>query len=205
MFPVLLASASPRRRLLLEQVGFRVIARPVDIDETPREGELPIALARRLAIEKASAAVRVVDMPRAGVAADTVVWSPDGLLMNKPASDDEAVRMLETLSGRIHHVTTGYCIFGRALGDRLIDDVVTTEVEFRRLDPAAIRAYVATGEPRDKAGAYGIQGMGALFVRGIRGCHPNVAGLPISEVVASMHDCGLLPRMPWDADNGGVA
>lgn len=200
MFPVLLASASPRRRQLLEQVGFQVSTRAVDVDETPGNDEEALALVLRLAESKAQEAIRThrSGEPTVGIAADTIVWTANGEVLGKPSDQDEAVRMLKSLSGRRHNVSTGFTIFDTQAGAVVTTQSVTTEVEFRPFGVERARAYVATGEPMDKAGAYGIQGLGAVLVRGIRGSYSNVVGLPIAEVVADLQGAGLLNGYAWE-------
>ena len=202
MLPVLLASASPRRRQLLEQVGFAVSARPVDVDERPRADETAIELVTRLAEQKANEAIRtrVVGEPKLGFSADTIVWTDRGHVLGKPANGDDAIRMLRSLSGTTHHVTTGYTIF-RSGEEVITTESVTTDVEFRPISEEDAEAYVATGEPFDKAGSYGIQGMGAVLVLGIVGSYTNVVGLPVAHVVATMRDHDLLPSLPWSVDD----
>ena len=201
MFPVLLASASPRRRQLLEQVGFVVSARPVDVDETPRHEESAIELVTRLAESKAKAAIDTAQPgePDLGISADTIVWTDNGDVLGKPNDANAAVDMLESLSGSTHHVTTGYTLF-RAGRDVVTTRTITTDVAFREFTRDDARRYAATGEPLDKAGAYGIQGMGAVLVRGIVGSYTNVVGLPVADLVATMRDHQLLPAPPWSTD-----
>lgn len=177
---LLLASQSPRRRELLTNAGvaFRVVS--PNIDETPRAKESPRALVRRLSRAKAAA---VSAEPRESVlAADTVV-AVGARIMNKPTDDAEAARMLRSLSGRWHEVHTGFCL--RA-GEDDVARVVTTKVKFRVLSAADIKRYIATGEGRDKAGAYAIQGIGAQLVSEVRGSYTNVIGLPIAEVLEAL-------------------
>jgi septum formation protein len=179
---LVLASGSPRRRELLAHLGvpFTVVA--ADVDETPRPGEGPVELVRRLAAAKAAA----VDGDPV-LAADTVV-ELDGEILGKPADAAAARRMLARLSGRSHHVHTGVAL--RA-GERLDVEVVTTAVTFAALTPEAIEWYVATGEPLDKAGAYAIQGAGGVFVESIHGSASNVVGLPLATVARLLHRlCG---------------
>ena len=202
MFPLLLASASPRRKQLLEQVGFVVTTRPVDIDETPRPDEHAIQLVTRLAESKADAAIRSrrSGEPRVGVSADTIVWTDDGDVLGKPSSAAAAVDMLCSLSGSTHHVTTGYSIFETA-GAVVTTRAVTTDVQFREFSADDAARYVATGEPLDKAGSYGIQGIGAVLVRGIAGSYTNVVGLPVSDLVATMRSQESMTGLPWSADD----
>jgi septum formation protein len=180
---ITLASTSPRRRELIAVLGipFRVAA-PAGVDETPRAGESPVELARRLAVEKAQS----VDGDPV-VAADTIV-EVDGDILGKPVDADDARRMLRRLSGRAHRVHTGVAV---RTGERLEVEVevavqiVTTSVRFVALTPEAIEWYLATGEPFDKAGAYAIQGAGGVFVEGVEGSVSNVVGLPL-HIVARM-------------------
>lgn len=177
MRPVLvLASASPRRSALLRGLGIahrRVAPR---IDERPRPGENAVALVRRLAEAKASA----VSEDALVLAADTEVVL-DGRILGKPANDDEARAMLASLAGRAHDVVTGVCL-RRGPDGPAATRAATTVVRFLPLTPDRIDGYVATGESRDKAGAYGIQGLGALLVEGIEGSWSNVVGLPLERL-----------------------
>jgi len=175
---LVLASASPRRRALLEQVGwvFEVVP-AAEAEGPPREGECPIEYARRSAEAKA-VAVSLTAPDAIVLGADTVVAVGD-VVLGKPADDAEARRMLAALAGRGHWVHTG--VSAARAGEVLGSEVASTEVFFRDLSPEEIAAYVATGEPLDKAGAYGIQGLGALLVDRIHGCYSNVVGLPLSR------------------------
>lgn len=177
---LVLASASPRRRQLLDSIGVTTESCPVDIDERPEPGELPADLVLRLARSKAEAAMNVCGCGRRMVviAADTVI-SLDGEIFGKPGTDAEARTMLSRLSGRSHQVLTGVAV---ATADRIESAVETTLVHFRELDAADIDCYVASGEPHDKAGAYGIQGRGGLFVDRIEGSFHSVVGLPLHVV-----------------------
>lgn len=185
---MILASQSPRRRELLTDAGFELEIAPADIDESRHEHENPVQLVERLAAEKAAEACRALDhAPSDGllVAADTIVWMGDEAL-GKPVDASDAIAMLRELSGRTHHVSTGVCAVrlspsGRPLASTSF--VETTDVTFWDLTEAQIRAYVDTGEPLDKAGAYGIQGAGRLLVREIKGDYFNVVGLPIARLV----------------------
>ena len=182
---VVLASGSPRRRELLDQIGVRFEVRPADIDESVRDGEEPTAYVHRLSIEKAAA----VSVP-AGVvviAADTTV-DVDGEILGKPADADEALAMLRQLSGRAHHVHTGVTV---RIDDRSATEVVTTAVEMVAITVVDAAWYVATGEPFDKAGGYAIQGAGGVFVAGVEGSVSNVVGLPLATVVALARGLGV--------------
>jgi septum formation protein len=200
-FDLVLASASPRRRELLERIGLRLQVAPVDLDETPRPGESPRPYAQRLAAEKCAAAVERAgsdDLPL--LAADTVVVL-EGAIFGKPADEAEAAAMLGRLSGRRHEVVTAYHIRYRGTA---VERAVTTAVTFRLLSPAEIEAYVASGEWRGKAGGYAVQGIAALFASELRGSLTNVIGLPLSEVVADLRAAGALPHYP-PAGFGAVA
>ena len=179
--PLVLASASPRRRELLERVGLALQIVPADIDESELPGERPAEMAERLARAKA-AAVAALMPDRLVLAADTIVVL-DGRVLGKPRDDAEAADMLRSLSGRAHEVTTGFAVRGDGADT---STTVTTVVRFRALDPAVIDRYVATGEPLDKAGAYGIQGVGAMLVLRIDGSYTNVVGLPLVEVLETI-------------------
>ncbi len=187
-----LASQSPRRRQLLEAAGFSLTIVPADIDETRQEGETPTHLVERLARQKAEA-TRGSLAGRATedvlLAADTIVWTEDGDVLGKPVDEKAACAMLQELSGRTHHVSTGVCLMhldptAKTLATRSF--VETTRVSFFDLTDEEIRAYVASGEPMDKAGAYGIQGRGRLLVSGIEGDWANVVGLPVARVVREL-------------------
>jgi len=183
---LILASASPRRRELLAQVGIvpdRIL--PADIDETPLKSEPPAQLAGRLARSKA--AVLAARHPDAIVlAADTVV-SLGRRLLEKAADEAEATRFLRLLSGRSHRVHTGVAV---ARGERVSVRVVETRVALKVLSEAEIAAYVASGDWQGKAGAYGIQGPAGAFVRRIVGSHPAVMGLPLYETVSLLEGVG---------------
>jgi len=175
---LVLASASPRRRHLLAALGVPFIVLPTDVDERPGSGEAPTAFARRMADEKARAAFRL----RAGwvLGADTIV-ELDGTIFGKPRDAADAAAMLGRLASRTHIVRTAVTLLSPS-GTIAEATVVATEVSFRPLDAAAITAYVATGEPLGKAGAYAIQGEGAHLVDRVVGSYTNVIGLPLPEV-----------------------
>lgn len=173
---IILASASPRRRELLTGIGLSFIVDPADVDET-NETELdPVARALALASRKAR---RVSERRERGlvIGADTIVVI-DGVILGKPSDAEEASAMLRRLSGRTHEVITAVAIVDAASG-RMEAAHATTRVTFRPLSEGEIARYIATGEPFDKAGGYGIQGRGALLVERIEGCYPNVVGLPL--------------------------
>ena len=179
--PLVLASASPRRRELLRLAGVPHRTETSDVDERLESGETPEAYTARAAARKAAA---VADRSGSGtwvLGADTTVVV-DGRVLGKPKDEDDGRRMLGLLSGRTHRVLTAVhlCQAGGGPPEALMEE---TQVTFRALDPAWIDGYLATGEPMDKAGAYGIQGIGAMLVRSISGSYTNVVGLPLSETV----------------------
>ena len=185
---MILASASPRRQELLGQLGFDLEICPADIDETRLVGEHPTDLVKRLAREKARHAHAQHGVGTDGflLAADTIVWMGDEAL-GKPTDDADACRMLRELSGRTHHVSTGVCLLYQASSGLEEQSFVdTTDVTFHELTDDQIAAYVSSGECRDKAGAYAIQGIGRLLVAGIAGDYGNVVGLPTCRVVREM-------------------
>lgn len=187
---VVLASGSPRRLELLGRIGVEPVVRPADIDETPRPGEEPDATVARLARTKA----RTVEHGPEDlvVAADTEVVLAGGVL-GKPADAGAATAMLRSLSGRVHRVITGVHVLHR---EREAAAVEETLVHVRDLTDEEIDAYVATGEPFGKAGAYAVQGAGGMFVERLEGSDTNVVGLPLATVVRLAADVGvtLLPR-----------
>lgn len=173
---LILASASPRRRELLGALDIDFSVSIPDVDETPRNGEAPVAFAERLAAEKAAAIHATPDTTV--VAADTIVVL-HGAILGKPADRAQAFGMLSDLSGNTHEVITAVCV---KRGARTIVFSVSTEVAFRVVDPDEIEAYIDSGCPMDKAGAYAIQGGAAHMVRTIRGSYTNVVGLPLCEL-----------------------
>lgn len=181
---LILASASPRRRELLQDLHLEFVCRPVDLDETPLPGEAAEAYVRRLARAKAEA---VASEGEVVLAADTVVVR-DGQLLGKPTGRDQARVMLASLSGRDHSVCTGVAIHLPPSFTR--DAVCRSEVTMAVLSREEVDWYVATGEPLDKAGAYAIQGLGALFVERIDGNYSNVVGLPLPAVYRLFSDAG---------------
>ena len=183
---VVLASASPRRKQILENAGYGVTVRVSDADETLPESITPEKAVERLAKVKAHAVER--NEGEIIIAADTVVVL-DGKILGKPADEDGAFEMLSSLSGRKHTVRTGVCIIYNEKEEIFSD---STEVEFYPLSDDEIIAYIETGEPMDKAGAYGIQGRGGLFVKGIVGDYFNVMGLPVALINQKMKD--FLPK-----------
>lgn len=188
--PILtLASQSPRRRDLLDQVGIRYRVQPVDIDETPTPGEAPDHYVRRLAESKARTAWSLPDCPRAipVLAADTAVVL-DGRILGKPADRGQAGAMLESLSGRRHEVMTAVSVCS---GAGLESRIQTSRVSFAKLSLSRIERYLASGEADDKAGAYAIQGLGAAFVSELQGSYSGVVGLPLFETLQLLEGFGI--------------
>lgn len=186
---VVLASSSPRRRELLNLIGIEHEVRPPNIDETMRPREVPRRHAERLAREKASAiATRDPDLITIG--ADTVVVI-NRKVLGKPKDKDDASRMLSMLSGREHTVVTAVAV---SRGRKLRSAIEEVRVRFRVLHDDEIEAYIATGEPMDKAGAYGIQGYGATIVERVEGDYFAVMGLPLVRLVGLMRDVGVRYR-----------
>lgn len=190
--PVVLASASPRRKQLLEQLGLTFLVQPSAVDEGAVSVQQPPAeYVRTLALHKARDIARhQPDSASVVIGADTVVVY-DNRILNKPSSADEARTMLQTLSGRTHTVYTGVALVAGGATQELTA-VQSTEVTFRELTEREITAYIATGSPLDKAGAYGIQDdFGAVFVEKIQGCYYNVVGLPLSLLYTMLTEfCG---------------
>src|SRR6056297_3254745 len=186
-----LASRSPRRQALLAQIGVSFHYLPVAVDEGQRPAEPPRDYVARLALAKARAAWALAqrhgDLPVLG--ADTTVVLGEAIL-GKPADADEARRMLAALGGQSHRVMSAVAL---VQGPREAVRVNVSEVRFRPLAPAEIDAYVATGEPLDKAGAYGIQGVGGAFVQELRGSYSGVMGLPLEDTTALLRAFGI----PW--------
>jgi septum formation protein len=187
---LILASSSPRRRDLLRAAGLTFEVEPVDVDERRLQGESPDKYVRRMAAEKSALAAAAHAVNRHG---DTVILGADtavvveGEILGKPASDEDARRMLERLSGRAHDVMTGLSL---RQGAREMGHVETTSVWFLPLSGPEIDWYVGTGEGHDKAGGYAIQGLAARFIPRIEGSYPNVVGLPVHAVFSLMAQLG---------------
>ena len=176
---IILASASPRRTELMALAGIQFSVVPADICEDVLPGETPADHVIRLSREKADAVAATID-GRFFIGADTIVVL-DGAILGKPVDAADAMRMLSGLSGRDHEVITGFTVFDRISGVH-ISRSVCTEVTFKKLEEKEITAYIATGCPMDKAGAYAIQGGAVHFVRSINGSYTNVIGLPMTEL-----------------------
>lgn len=188
---IYLASRSPRRAELLTQIGIIFEVLPSDIDESVVQGESPAAYVVRLAREKAAVcqeSLRQSDAKRFPVlAADTTV-SIDGIILGKPENDEDARAMLQRMSGRRHEVHTGIAV---ATEQGIETALSTTHVQMKVLSDAEIAAYIVTGEPQDKAGAYGIQGLAGTFIQHIEGSYSGVMGLPIYETAQLLKRAGI--------------
>ncbi len=184
---IVLASASPRRKELLERMGLDFTVRVADMDETMDPFAHPADEVARVAALKAKAVYPLCHDGDVIIAADTIVVC-DSLVMGKPRSESEAFSMLRRLSGREHQVMTGLCVLTDSYEETV---TVTTTLRMRPLSDEEIRAYIATGEPMDKAGAYGIQGLAAMFVVGLDGDYYNVMGLPVCTLSMILRKCGV--------------
>ena len=184
---IVLASQSPRRKELLGKMGLEFTTKAPEIDETALSGLPARQLVEALSREKALWVARQEDPEAIVIGSDTVVVR-DGEILGKPASPAQAEEMLASLSGRSHEVCTGITV---CQGDRVVSQVEVTQVTFRTLTPQEIARYVRTGEPMDKAGAYGIQGLGALLVEGIQGDYSAVVGLPVCRLGRILLDFGV--------------
>jgi septum formation protein len=184
---VILASQSPRRQELLKLIGIPHEVMPANLDESYLDGETPVAHVERLARAKASTII----VPDAVVIGSDTIVVVDGKVLGKPVDDADAERMLRVLSGRAHVVMTAVAVAWKGSVQASVEEVSVT---FHALTDAAIRSYVATREPMDKAGAYGIQGYGATLVKRVDGDYFAVMGLPLQRMVRVMEQMGLLYR-----------
>ena len=193
---IYLASRSPRRHALLQQIALPFRPLSVDVDESAGEAESAEVYVIRLALEKARAGWAQLgesDPQLPVLGADTAVVLDDGQILGKPTDRAEGLAMLEKLSGRVHRVLTGLAL----VDDREATRLSVSSVGFRELDKADIEAYWATGEPADKAGAYAIQGRGAVFVNHLEGSYSGVMGLPLYEVTDLLGEFNLDYRQSW--------
>ncbi|MAM69640.1 MAG: hypothetical protein CMP91_00660 [Gammaproteobacteria bacterium] len=189
MIELVLASASPRRRTLLQELGIEADCRPQAIDESPLPGESPQQLVSRLALVKARSALGTLSDTdhRPVLGSDTIVVCDEEIL-GKPLDREDGCRMLRLLSGREHQVLTAVAVVNHEQEEL---DVASSKVSFKTLSDSEISAYWESGEPLDKAGAYAIQGLGAMFVNNIQGSYSGVVGLPVYETVALLGKFGL--------------
>ena len=195
---LILASGSPRRQQMLSSLGLKFEVCPMNVDESVRAGERAADYVERLAREKAQQAMQVVNADSPVIlAADTTV-EVGGTLLGKPESRQDAHRMLGLLSGTVHRVLTGVAVLSASREDVIC---VETRVTFRDLQPAEIDYYWETGEPKDKAGSYGLQGIGAAFVSVIDGSYSNVIGLPLVETIALVRSHGIQVLGTGDESN----
>ena len=190
MKKLILASSSPRRAEVLRNAGIEFEVRPADIDETRLPGERASDYVQRLALEKARAATNseTSNQDVIVVGADTVVVNGEEILL-KPESPDDARRMLRQLSDGVHEVHTGLAVIRMLQKIECVIEEITS-VHFAKLSDAEIDAYIATGEPFDKAGAYGIQSLGGRYVTRVEGCYFNVTGMPLGRLWATLKDFG---------------
>jgi septum formation protein len=191
---IVLGSASPRRKEILEKLGLRFNVMAADIDERRLPDERPEAYVARLALEKAHAVAGLQTDPCAVLGADTTVVI-DGDVLEKPRDLADSERMLRQLSGREHRVHTGVALV-LCPEARAYTAIVTTRVHFRALTEATLRAYAASGEGMDKAGSYGIQELGQALVAEIHGSYSNVVGLPAAETIELLLSAGVLRAWP---------
>jgi len=191
-YPLILASESPRRKSLLEQVGIPFISLPSNIDETLINAP-PSNVAKILSENKATAAHEKVQGQWI-LGADTIVVS-DNDILGKPLNDDEARSMLKILSGKGHEVITGYCIIN-PVGEIACTDYESAMVSIKDLSDKEVDSYIASGEPFGKAGGYAIQGIGSFMVEGINGSYSNVVGLPLCALIKRLLDLGALTEFP---------
>jgi septum formation protein len=187
---LILASASPRRAEILRTAGIPFEAHPMLVDESIRTGEIPGDYVRRLALDKARAAAKERTGPGdfLFLGADTVVVAA-GEILGKPASEEDARRMLRRVAGRVHEVHTGLALVRHPGGDKRVAEEIT-QVTFAPLTEVEIENYVATGEPFGKAGAYAIQGIGGRYIKRIEGCYFNVVGLPLARLWSLLREFG---------------
>ncbi|MBA1243965.1 Maf family protein [Pseudomonas japonica] len=192
MRTLLLASGSPRRRELLQQIGVPFTQVSADIDETTLPHEAPEAYVQRLALAKAAAGLGHASAGAVVLGADTAVIL-DGQILGKPQGEQDAARMLTALSASVHEVFTAVALHSESRREVCC---VSTRVRFRHITPQEIHAYWASGEPADKAGGYAIQGLGAVFVEAIEGSYSAVVGLPLCETAALLARFGIACWQP---------
>ena len=188
-YKIVLASSSPRRKELLAALGIEFEVIHPCSDETLLDNESPQEFALRISAEKASSVSMSLGNDRIVIGADTIVVA-DGEILGKPSDAEEAVAMLGKLSGKEHHVYTAFSIV-RPKNELLHREIVDTKVRVKPLAASEIEGYIKTGEPMDKAGAYGIQGIGSFMVTGIEGSYTNVVGLPVAELLEALRKLGI--------------
>ncbi len=184
----MLASSSPRRRELLMQLGLDFEVMPSNIEEVLK-GDTPGEMVKNLSLEKTLSVSSRISGNKIVIGADTIVYM-DGTIMGKPRNEDDAFSMLRRLSGGTHEVYTGLALVNTSTKE-ILSDFECTQVLMKELTDEEIRNYINTGEPRDKAGAYAIQGKGSLIVKSIKGCYYNVVGLPLGKLRDMLLDWGV--------------
>lgn len=201
--PIILASTSPRRIYLMSQVHLAVEVQTPRADETPKYREKPIALVTRLAREKAES-VKEIAIQRYEnsivIAADTIVVSPDKKkILGKPKDREDARKMLKMLAGKTHMVFTGYCILQASHKgtSKKVVRAIQSKVKMRSLSSKMIDAYIASGEPMDKAGAYGAQGLGMALIEKIDGSYSNIVGLPMTQILYDLEKLFKISLYSW--------
>lgn len=199
MSHVLLASRSPRRRELLEEAGFRVDVASLDVDEStslldPRLAAIEIAVRKGQAVVDSAAAINQSFV----LAADTIVWTDDGVMLGKPADREDGRRMLRMLVGKTHSVTTGYALWSPDSKVPVHSGECSARVTMLPISESAMDAYLDSPEPWDKAGGYGVQGLAGAFISRIEGSWHTVVGLPVHAVLSAALSHGLIVRMPWE-------
>ncbi|MBP3337390.1 MAG: septum formation inhibitor Maf [Clostridia bacterium] len=182
MYDIILASGSPRRQEILKNIGLSFRVKKSDADESMEDGIAPSLSAMKLSLLKATDVAKNEGSDSLVIGADTIVVSPDGEILGKPKNEDDAKKMLKMLSGKKHSVITGVSVM-RTFDAKATSFFVSTDVYFKELTETEIMWYLATKEPFDKAGAYGIQGLGAILIEKIEGDYFNVVGLPVSKLV----------------------
>ncbi len=185
---VILASRSPRRQMLLEMLGINFSCKPAEVDEIIFPAELPLEAVKRIARQKAEIVAETINEGII-IAADTIVVY-EGEILGKPLDENDAFLKLSTLKGQSHNVITALCVKDVISGSYELEAEIT-RVYFRNMSEKEIWGYIATGEPMDKAGAYGIQGIGSIFVDRIEGCYFNVVGLPLSRLYIMLKRYGV--------------
>ncbi len=185
---LVLASASPRRKMLLEQIGLSFVVEPSDVSEDVAGLTDPVQICRRLASDKARAVGSRIGQGLV-LGADTIVVLGNQIL-GKPSDRQEAIEMLSSLAGRAHQVFTGLAVVDASSGAETVDHEVT-DVWMRELTRRQVEAYVDSGEPMDKAGSYAVQGLGSVLVERIEGCYYNVVGLPVPKLVRMLETLGI--------------
>lgn len=192
---LILASASPRRKELLKNAGYEYEVCPADIDETMPEGVEPETACEILSRKKAQAVLE--ENPDAVVLGSDTIVVLGNTILGKPENEEDAKAMLKALSGRVHQVYTGLCVCSK---DKTLSLVSRADVRFYNLSDAVIDAYIATKEPMDKAGAYGIQGVGSMLVKSIEGDYFTIVGLPMAKAARMLGEFGIKGYLPFDAE-----